>query len=87
MSAGSVKDIARRQRKTLYDGNIREMWNLLVSWAVVAVLAPLAFTAGVSVLSMTPPEFRTARRWFWVSALLVLARTGAWVAGGLTPPA
>ena len=59
------------------------MWNLLLSWAVVAVLAPLAFTAGVSVLSMTPPEFRTARRWFWVSALLVLAGTGAWVAGGL----
>src|SRR5947209_1297898 len=58
------------------------MWNRLVSWAVV-VLAPLAFTVGVSVLSMTPPEFRTARRWFLVSALLVLAGTGGWVAGGL----
>src|SRR5439155_14176492 len=75
--------IARRPRAARDDGHIRDMSNLLLGWAVLAALGPLAFAARVCVFSMTPPEFRTARRWFWVSALLVLAGIGAWVGGGL----
>src|SRR6266550_4334926 len=58
------------------------MWDPF-SWTVVGVLAPLAFGVGVSVLSMTPPEYRIARGCFWFTALFVLAKTGSWVAGGL----
>ncbi|MBI4634099.1 MAG: hypothetical protein HY742_09445 [Deltaproteobacteria bacterium] len=56
------------------------MWTLLTSWFTVAVVVPVLITIGLGVLSMNPPEYIIAYICFTVTALLLLARTGWWLA-------
>lgn len=56
------------------------MWNVLTSWITVVVVIPILITIGIGVLSMTPPEFTTAHICFTLSAAILMARLGWWLA-------
>jgi len=56
------------------------MWNILASWVTVGVVIPILITIGIGVLSMTPPEFTTAHICFSLSAVILMARLGWWLA-------
>ena len=56
------------------------MWNVLTNWITVAVVVPILITIGIGVLSMTPPEFTTAHICFTLSAAILMARLGWWLA-------
>jgi hypothetical protein len=56
------------------------MWETVSSWTVVSVVVPLLVGVGVSVMSMTPPEFWVARVSFTVSAGVFLVKVTPWLA-------
>lgn len=56
------------------------MWAVLASWITVAVVVPVLVGIGVGVLSMTPPDHRIAYICFTLAALILLIRTGWWLA-------
>jgi hypothetical protein len=56
------------------------MWETVSSWTVVSVVVPLLVGVGVSVMSMTPPEFWVARACFAVSACVFLGKVAPWLA-------
>jgi hypothetical protein len=56
------------------------IWNDLLGWAVCAVVAGFFIASAVGVLSMTPPQHGLAEVLFTVGSLMILCRSGWWLA-------
>ena len=54
---------------------ISELWR----WEVVGTLITVFIGIGLSVMSMSPPEFILAKVCFSLAAILLLVRTGTWL--------
>ncbi len=56
------------------------LWPILFSWVTISIVISLIVTIGVSVMSMTPPDYSVAKGSFCFAALILTARVAGWLA-------
>jgi hypothetical protein len=63
------------------EDGVDSIWQILFGWGVISIVGTLLIGIGWAVMSAAPPDFTVARVCFSVAAMIVSAKSAAWIAG------
>jgi hypothetical protein len=56
------------------------MWTILFGWTIIGFAVGMFISGGFGVMSMNPPQYTLAQVFFSLSMILIISRTGWWLA-------